>query len=253
MPDDPAVLLHRPRQEPGHVLEGDQRDVERVAEAHEPRRLHRRVDVERAGEHRRLVGDDPDRPAVEPREADQDVLRVVVVHLEEVALVDDQVDHVEHVVRLVRRRRHDAVERRVLAVGRIAGPRPRRVVEVVRRHERQQIANQRQALAVVVGREVRDAARRVVRHRAAELLLRHFLVRHRLQHVGAGDEHVAGVLHHHDEVGDRRRVDRAAGARAHDRGDLRDDAGGERVAEKDVGVAAEREHAFLDARAARSR
>ena len=53
------------------------------------------------------------------------------------------------------------------------------------------------------------------------------------------------------EVGDRGRVHRAAGARPHDRGDLRDDARGERVAQEDVGVAAEREHAFLDARAAR--
>ena len=47
------------------------------------------------------------------------------------------------------------------------------------------------------------------------------------------------------------RIHRAAGARAHDRGDLRDDARGERVPQEDVGVAAEREHAFLDARAAR--
>ena len=79
-----------PGQEPGHVLERDERDVERVAEAHEPRALHRRVDVERPGQHRRLVGDDADRAAVEPREADDDVLRVVLMHLEEIALVDDQ-------------------------------------------------------------------------------------------------------------------------------------------------------------------
>ena len=40
----------------------------------------------------------------------------------------------------------------------------------------------------------------------------------------------------------------AAGARPHDRRDLRDDARGQRVSQEDVGVAAEREHAFLDAR-----
>ena len=34
------------------------------------------------------------------------------------------------------------------------------------------------ALLIVVDREVRDAALLVVRHRAAELLLRHLLVRH---------------------------------------------------------------------------
>ena len=54
----------------------------------------------------------------------------------------------------------------------------------------------------------------------------------------------------YDEVGDRRRIDRAAGARAEDRRDLRHDARGQRVAQEDVGVAAERDDAFLDARAA---
>ena len=55
----------------------------------------------------------------------------------------------------------------------------------------QQIANQPQALAVVGHGEVRDAARRVVRHRAAELFLRDLLVRHGLDDVGTGHEHVA--------------------------------------------------------------
>ena len=98
---------------------------------------------------------------------------------------------------------------------------------------------------------MRDAAGRVVRHRAAELLLGDFLVGHRPDHVGTGHEHVARALDHDVEVGDRRRVDRAAGTRAHDRGDLRDHARRQRVAQEDVGVAAERQHAFLDARAAR--
>ena len=86
---------------------------------------------------------------------------------------------------------------------------------------------------------------------AAELLLRHLLVRDRLDDVGAGDEHGARAAHHQDEVGDGGRVDGAARRRAHDRGDLRDDAGGERVAQEDVGVAGERGDAFLDPRAAR--
>ena len=74
-----------PGQEARHVLEGDERDVEGVAEAHEARALHRGVDVETARQVRRLVGDDADGPAAEPREPDDDVLRVVLVHLEEVA------------------------------------------------------------------------------------------------------------------------------------------------------------------------
>ena len=81
--------------------------------------------------------------------------------------------------------------------------------------------------------------------------MRDLLVGDRSDHVGAGHEHVRGVLHHHVEVGDRGAVDGAARAGAHDRGDLRHHARGERVAQEDLGVAAERGDAFLDAGAAR--
>ena len=44
------------------------------------------------GELVRLVADDPDRVAVQPREPADDVARVVLVDLEELAVVDDQAD-----------------------------------------------------------------------------------------------------------------------------------------------------------------
>ena len=78
-----------PGRKPGHVDERDERDVERVAGAHEPRRLDRGVDVEHARERGRLVADDADAMAAEPREAADDVLRVARLDLEEVAVVDD--------------------------------------------------------------------------------------------------------------------------------------------------------------------
>ena len=90
-------------------------------------------------------------------------------------------------------------------------------------------------------------------HGAAQLLLGDLLVGHGLDDVGAGHEHVAGVLHHEDEVGDGGGVDGAAGAGAQDGRDLGHDAGGQGVAQEDVGVAAEGGHALLDARARRSR
>ncbi len=85
---------------------------------------------------------------------------------------------------------------------------------------------------------------------AAELFGGHDFIGHGLHHVGAGDEHVAGVLHHEDEVGHRRRIDVAAGARAHDDGDLRDHARRNDVAAEHIGIACERSDALLDARAA---
>ncbi len=173
------------------------------------------------------------------------------MHFEKRPIVGDGVHEIVHVVRLVGRGGHEPVERLVFAIDAVRDLAARRPVEVVAGKIAEQLANQLQALAIVGNREVRDAARLVVRLRAAELLLGHFLVRDRAQDVRAGDEHVARALDHDVEVGDRGRVDGAAGARPHDRGNLRDDARSERVPEEDVGVAAEREHALLDARATR--
>ena len=107
-----------PGRKPGHVDERDERDVERVAGAHETRRLHGRVDVEHAGERLRLVADDPDGVAAEPREPADDVLGEALVHLEKLAFVDDAPDDVLHVVRLVRIVGDQRVELGVLAVDR---------------------------------------------------------------------------------------------------------------------------------------
>ena len=109
-------LLHA-RQEARHVLERNQRDVEGVAEAHEPRGLDRRVDVETPREHARLIGHDADGTSAESREADDDVAREVALHFEKHALVDDDVNEVVNVVGLIRLTRHERVERRVLAIG----------------------------------------------------------------------------------------------------------------------------------------
>ena len=86
--------------------------------------------------------------------------------------------------------------------------------------------------------------------RAAQFLRGHGLVGDGFDDVGAGDEHIAGVAHHEDEVGHRRRIDVAAGAGTHDHRNLRDDARGEHVALEHFAIAAERRDALLDARAA---
>ena len=114
----------------------------------------------------------------------------------------------------------------------------------------EQAADLQQAFDVVVVRAIGDARFGGVHRSAAELLRGHHLVGHGLHHVGTGDEHVAGVAHHEDEIGHRRRIDVAARARPHDDGNLRDHAGGEDVALEHLAVAAERRHAFLDAGAA---
>ena len=114
----------------------------------------------------------------------------------------------------------------------------------------EQVADVLEAALLVLGGEVGDARLRVVAHRPAQLLELDLLAGHRLDHFGAGDEHVRGLFDHEDEVGHRRRVDGAAGAGAHDQADLRDHAGALDVADEDVAVGAERDDALLDPGAA---
>ena len=192
----------------------------------------------------------PTGAAVEAREADDDIFRVVFVDFEEFGIVGDRVDHVLHVVGLLRIFRDERVEGGRRAVPGIVRGLARRIVQIVRRQIAEKFADHGQTFGVVAGNEMGDAAGGVVGHRAAQLLLGDFLVGDGLDDVRAGDEHVGRVARHENEIGDRRRIDRAARAGAHDRADLRNHAARKRVAQKNFGVARERHHAFLNARAA---
>src|ERR1051325_6376088 len=90
-----------------------------------------------------------------------------------------------------------------------------------------------------------------MRHRAAQLFLRDFLMRHGLDYVRTGDEHVRRIFDHDVEVGNRGTVNRSPRTWAHDATDLRHHSARERVAQKDIGITTETDHTFLNARAAR--
>mmetsp|Transcript_5902 Transcript_5902/g.14528 ORF Transcript_5902/g.14528 Transcript_5902/m.14528 type:complete len:493 (-) Transcript_5902:134-1612(-) len=249
--DDAAVLLAGAGHEAGHIDEGDDRDVEGVAKAHEARGLDAALDVQAAGQHQGLVGDDADRLAFHAREAGDDVLRVVGLQLEEVAVVHDLQDQLLDVIGLVGILGDEGVERVIQPVGRVTARAHRRLLAVGQRQVVEEAAQHQQRLDVVLEGQVGHAALGVVGGGAAQFLGGHLLVGHGLHHLGAGDEHVAAVLHHEDEVGHGRRIHRTAGAGPHDQADLRDDAGGQHVLLEHVGIAPEARHALLDARAAR--
>ena len=170
--------------------------------------------------------------------------------LEEVCLVDDRLDHLAHVVRLIGRLGDDVVQLFGAPLDRIIRLLARRILGVVLRQEGQQPAHPHQALAVVIAGEVRHAADARVDARAAQVLGGDLFVGHRLHHIRAGDVHIARALDHEDEVGQRRRVDRAARAGPEDRRDLRDHSTRLHIAQEQAGVAGQRHHALLNARAA---
>ena len=87
VPDDATVLLPNPRQEPGDILEDDQRDVEDVAKSYETRSLYRGVDVQNPGEDGRLIGDDPDRMPPEVRKANDKIPSERLVDLVELPII----------------------------------------------------------------------------------------------------------------------------------------------------------------------
>ena len=166
------------------------------------------------------------------------------------ALVHDLQDQLLDVVGLVGVVGDEGVERGLGPVGLVPGRQLRHAGLVVGGQEIEQPAHLQQGLDVVLVGAIGDRGLGGVHARAAQLLGRDGLVGDGFNHVGTGDEHVTGVLHHEDEVGHGRRIDVAAGARPHDHGDLRDDAGRQHVAQEHLAIAAERRHALLDARAA---
>ena len=250
MTNDAAVFLAGAGEEARAVDEGDDRHVERVAQADEAGDLVGGVDVQRAGHVAGLVGDDADRITVEAGEADYRVGRVVGLDLEEAVLVEDHLDCIADVVRLVLVIRDEIVEGLVHARHRIFRGDLRRFLVVVLRQIAQEQLGHRQAFELGFGRQVRHAAARGVHVGATEFLGGDFLARHRLDDVRTGEEHVARAGHD-DEVGQGRGVNRTAGAGAEDDGNLGDDTRGGDVAHEHFAVGGEAAHTFLDAGAAR--
>ena len=231
-----------------NVIEGD---VECVAGAHETGSLAGGVDVEHAGELRRLVAHHADGMAVQACEPAHDVARVVLVNLEELPVVDDPPHHLAHVIGLVGAIGNHRVELGVLAQGIVGGLDARRRLEVVLGQEREQVARVLDADVLVVGGKMGHARLGRVTHRAAELLEGGLLASDRLDHVGSGDEHVRGLLDHEDEVGHRGGVDGSARAGAHDQADLGDHAAAHHVAHEHVPVGPQRDDTLLDPSPAR--
>src|SRR6185437_7511444 len=144
--DDAAVFLLDAWQEARNVLKGDDGDVEAVAEADEARALIRRVDVEHASQHGRLLRDDADRTAIHAGEADDDVARPLRMNLEKAATVDHRLDDQLHVIRLIGVVGNDLIQRFFGARDAVSGYLDRWIVHVIGGQVAHQHANLAQAL-----------------------------------------------------------------------------------------------------------
>ena len=192
----------------------------------------------------------PTRLALDADEAGQDRARESLLDFEEIALVGNRQDQFLHVIGLVGAVGDQRVEPHVEPL-RIIKERPhRRFLAVGQRQEVEQPPHLLQRFDIIVISAVGDGRLGGVRHRAAQFLGRDDLVGDGFHHVRPGHEHVAGVAHHVDEIGEGRGIDRPARARAHDDRDLRHDAGSLGIAAEHFGIAGQRIDALLNARAA---
>src|SRR2546426_5642471 len=98
--DDAVVFLLLPGKESGNVDEGEQGNVEAIAEPHEPRSFDRRIDVERPRLNLRLIPDDAGGSPLEASKTNDDILSPLFIDLEPRNAVDDPPGHVSHVVPL---------------------------------------------------------------------------------------------------------------------------------------------------------
>src|SRR5262249_59669700 len=100
--------------------------------------------------------------AVEPREPDDDIARPEGLYLEKEAAVHHRVDHLDHVIRLLRVVGDDRLERLVYSLRVVVGREVRWVLQIVRREEREQRAKLVEGLLFAVGGEVRHTAAGIV-------------------------------------------------------------------------------------------
>ncbi|VTR68662.1 conserved hypothetical protein [Desulfosarcina cetonica] len=249
--DDAAPFLLAAGQVAGNVGNGQQRDVEGIAEPNEARGLVRGVDVQATGHDHGLVGDNAHATSVEAGKGGQDVGGEILVGFEVLAIVNDGFDDIPYVVGLVGAVRNDVVEGVLDAHGVVARVHHRRLFHVVGRQVGEQALDLLDGVFVVFAGELSHAAFLVVGHGAAQALEIDLLTGDRLDDFRAGDEHVTGILDHEDKIGHGRGVDRAAGRGAHDCRNLGNHARGHGIAVENLAVAGKGVHALLDAGTAR--
>ena len=92
------ALGRRADHEAGRVAQEQHRQLERVAQLHEARRLVGAVGVDRAAEMGGVVGDHPQRTAVDARERGDHPRAEAVAQLEHRVLVEQRLDDAAHVV-----------------------------------------------------------------------------------------------------------------------------------------------------------
>ena len=242
-----AVFLLGAGKEARNVHEGDQRDIEGIAETNEPGGLARSVDIQHACQHLRLIGDYSHAPAAHMGKTDYDIAGEGAVNLEEVSVINYFPYDSVHVVSLVGIVGNDGVETVGNPAYRIGALPCRSSLHIVLRNETEELLYGGNAFLFTFGGKVCHTALAGVDGRSAKLFGGDAFSRDTLHDGRTGEEHIRGVFYHEGEVGEGGGVNGSAGAGAENTGYLGNDAAGEDVVLEDVAVAGKGVDALLDA------
>ncbi len=203
--------------EPGLIEEVHRRDMEGVAEVDEARHLLAPVGRQPAAVVVRVVGDDPHRVPIEPREPRDHGSSPAAADLEEGVAVEHHAEDFPHFVGPAPVA-GDGGKQRLLAPRRVvAWLRARGLLPRVLGQIRKEPADLTEGVVLVFGQVV-DHAVVVMDLRPAEVLLGDHFTHALGYHGRARDEHLRGVLHHDAPVGSDHARGPQAGHAPHGRG-----------------------------------
>ena len=237
---------------PGTSIRNTSGIAERVAEVDEARGLVGGVVVEDAAELLGLVGDDPRRAPAEAREAGDDRLRPLALHVEVLAVVDDRGGSPRtcHTACGWTRAARRAAPRRARSIG--SRDRPHAAAAASQfcgMNERYCLMRSMHSSSSATSMSPTPDLRQCTREPPSSSWVTSSPTAARTR-CGPGERHRAAALDHRHEVGEAGDVGGAGGARPHQRGDLRDHAAHhDLLAEQVPGAGEQRADGLLDARA----
>ena len=245
------MLLYRPRQKSRHILKRHQRNIKTITKADKPSRLIRSIDIQHPRKESRLVRHDPDSPSPQPCKSDHNILGKIRHDLKKISIIDHRHNDLLHIIRNIRIIRNHLSQSRHLTTNIIPARDTRSILHIISRQETQQLADLQYHLLLGIPQEMGHTADRSMRHRSPQLLLTDQFMRHRLNHIRPGNEHMTVPPDHKNKIGQSRRITRPPGTRSENSRNLRNHTRRHGIAKKNTRIPGQALHPLLNTRAAR--
>ena len=245
MQDNGIVLLGGTGQEAGNVNEGNDGDIECVAETNEACTLTAAVAVQYTCHLLGLVGNDTYTLTVEACETDDEVLGIAGLYLEELAIVHDTGNNLVHVVGHVGIVGDNVVQIILHTVDGVGACHTGSLLQIVLWNVAHQLLDHGDSLLLGACGEVCHAALGGMNAGTTQLLLGNNLAQNSLNGTRTCEEHVRGVLYHQGEVGQCGAIYCTTCAGAHNGTDLWNNARCHDIALENLGIASQRVDTLL--------